>query len=46
MSDNPIIEAWEEHPEMRPDFIEFLAGRYNSLFKRLEDERINLTDPE
>jgi len=35
---NLIVEEWEAHPEMRSEFIEFLAGRYTSLFKKLEDE--------
>lgn len=40
MSENLIIEAWQSHPEMRAEFIEFLAGRYTSLLKGLEDKCI------
>ncbi|GER92674.1 hypothetical protein A45J_0392 [hot springs metagenome] len=45
---NPIVEAWESHPDMRSEFISFLIGRYKSLFKRLNDEAIKvcLTDPD
>lgn len=35
---NLIIEAWKEHPEMRAEFMQFLAGKYTALYKGLEDE--------
>lgn len=37
-NENPIIKAWQEHPEMRPEFIRFLSGNYTSLFKGLKDD--------
>ena len=39
MSQNPIIRAWDEHPEARREFIvEVLVRRYKSLIKGICDE--------